>query len=159
MLETLASTEHTWELYIGGRTDSDYVRDLRARYESSNIYFLGYVNPADFFGTIDVLLVPSLWPEPFGRIVAEAYAHGVPVIASNRGGLREIVEDGQTGFTFDPNQPSEMTERIRDLDVNRSLLQRMQQAAIQKAERYRIDRHVQAYVEVYERIGAERAVH
>lgn len=158
MLETLASTEHTWELYIGGRTDSDYVRDLRARYESSNIYFLGYVNPADFLGTIDVLLVPSLWPEPFGRIVAEAYAHGVPVIASNRGGLREIVEDGQTGFTFDPNQPSEMTERIQDLDVNRSLLQRMQQVVIQKAERYRIDRHVQAYVEVYERM-VPRAVH
>jgi glycosyltransferase involved in cell wall biosynthesis len=154
MLKTLATAEQTWELYIGGRTDSDYVRDLRVRYEGPHIHFLGYVDPADFFKTIDVLLVPSLWPEPFGRIVVEAYAHGVPVIASNRGGLREIVEDGETGFTFDPNQPSEMIERIRDLDVNRSFLQRMQQAAIQEAKRYRVDCHIQAYLEVYERVDS-----
>jgi len=152
MLKTLAAAKHPWELYIGGRTDSDYVRDLRARYEAPHVHFLGYVDPAGFFETIDVLLVPSLWPEPFGRIVVEAYAHGVPVIASNRGGLREIVDEGQTGSTFDPNRPSEMIERIRDLDVNRPLLQRMQQAAMQEAVRYRVDRHLQAYLDVYKRI-------
>ena len=152
VLKTLAAADHTWELYIGGRTESDYVRDLRARYESPHLHFLGYVNPADFFKTIDVLLVPSLWPEPFGRIVVEAYTHGVPVIASNRGGLREIVKDGQVGFTFDPNHPSKMIECIRKFEENGSLLKRMQQAVIQEAKRYRVGRHIQAYLDVYEQM-------
>jgi glycosyltransferase involved in cell wall biosynthesis len=43
------------------------------------------------------VLVPSLWDEPFGRVAAEAFAHGRPVITTGRGGLAEIVDDA-TGW-------------------------------------------------------------
>lgn len=44
------------------------------------------------------VVVPSLWPEPFGRVVIEAAAYGTPAIVGNTGGLPELVADGVTGF-------------------------------------------------------------
>ncbi|EKV29551.1 Glycosyltransferase [Caenispirillum salinarum AK4] len=44
------------------------------------------------------VVVPSLWPEPFGRVVIEAAARGTPAIVSSAGGLPDLVEDGVTGF-------------------------------------------------------------
>lgn len=41
-----------------------------------------------------MLVVPSLWNEPFGRVVIEAYSHHVPVFMSNNGGLKELAEQG-----------------------------------------------------------------
>jgi glycosyltransferase involved in cell wall biosynthesis len=48
------------------------------------------------------LLVPSLWYEPSGRVVLEAYAAGVPVVASRIGGLPEIVDDNVSGLLVEP---------------------------------------------------------
>lgn len=48
------------------------------------------------------VVVPSLWPEPFGRVVIEAAARGTPAIVSASGGLPELVEDGATGFVIPP---------------------------------------------------------
>jgi glycosyltransferase involved in cell wall biosynthesis len=56
------------------------------------------------FGSIDVLLVPS-WEEPFGRVVAEAMAAGVPVVATDRGGPAELIEDGVSGHLLAPRDP------------------------------------------------------
>jgi glycosyltransferase involved in cell wall biosynthesis len=47
--------------------------------------------PADFFALTKLLLVPSLFPEPFGRVAAEAMINGIPPLVSNRGGLPETV--------------------------------------------------------------------
>ena len=48
------------------------------------------------------VIVPSRWPEPFGRVALEALMLGTPVIASRRGGLTEIVSDGKTGILAEP---------------------------------------------------------
>lgn len=48
------------------------------------------------------LIVPSIWYEPFGLCVVEAFANGTPVIASRIGAMPEIIEHGKTGFLFDP---------------------------------------------------------
>ena len=87
-------------LRIGGRGKSDYVDYLQRSYGAPNIHFLGFARPADFFASIDALVVPSLWEEPLGRVVHEAYAYGVPVIAAAIGGIAEIVADGVTGHLF-----------------------------------------------------------
>ncbi len=64
--------------------------------------------------SLDVLLVPS-WEEPFGRIVAEGMAAGVPVIATNIGGPAEIVEDGISGFLLPPRSPNTWTTTVTRL--------------------------------------------
>ncbi|WP_413702352.1 glycosyltransferase [Psychromonas sp. KJ10-10] len=57
------------------------------------MHFIGHTEPAHFFNSIDLLIVPSDWDEPFGRVVVESYSHSTPVLVSNRGGLVELVED------------------------------------------------------------------
>lgn len=59
----------------------------------------------NIYGKCRILLVPSIWEEAYGRVVTEAQASGIPVIASNRGGLPEAVGPG--GILIDPNAPVE----------------------------------------------------
>lgn len=55
-------------------------------------------DPKQFFGVTKTLLVPSIWNETFGRVAAEAMVNGIPVLASNRGGLPDVV--GRGGFVI-----------------------------------------------------------
>jgi glycosyltransferase involved in cell wall biosynthesis len=50
------------------------------------------------------LLNPIDWPEPFGLVMIEAMACGTPVIAFNRGSVREVVDDGLTGFIVEDEE-------------------------------------------------------
>lgn len=59
------------------------------------------------------LVVPSIWYENFPRTIVEAYACGLPVIASRLGALSEIVHDGQTGLLFEPGNPEDMARKLR----------------------------------------------
>jgi glycosyltransferase involved in cell wall biosynthesis len=61
------------------------------------------------------LVVPSRWYEVFPRIVAEAYALGIPVVASRLGSLAEIVHDGRTGILFAPEDAGGLAEALRRL--------------------------------------------
>ena len=70
---------------------------------NKNIIFLGPlrgVNKIEVLMDADCLVLPSRY-EIFGNVILEAYACGKPVIASNVGGLKELVEHGKTGFLFD----------------------------------------------------------
>jgi glycosyltransferase involved in cell wall biosynthesis len=58
------------------------------------------------------LIFPSEWYETFGRVAVEAYAEGVPVIASAIGAVQELVIDGETGFLFEPGSAADLAEKI-----------------------------------------------
>lgn len=93
-------------LSVAGLGAPDYVAGLRARFPSPDIDYLGVVaDAAGFLSSLDALVVPSEYEETFGMSAAEALALGVPVIASNRGALPELVADGRNGFIFDPADP------------------------------------------------------
>jgi glycosyltransferase involved in cell wall biosynthesis len=68
-----------------------------------------------------VQVVPSRWAEPFGRVAAEAMIRGTPVIASNTGGLAEIVQDGETGLLVAPGDVDSLTAALLKLIENREL--------------------------------------
>ena len=77
----------------------EFVQDnlLRSRHR-----FLGWQTEIEkFLPLLDFLVVPSLWPETFGRVAAEAQACGVPVICSAAGGLAEALIPGRTGVLLD----------------------------------------------------------
>ncbi|HTV71458.1 MAG TPA: glycosyltransferase family 4 protein [Rhizobiaceae bacterium] len=89
---------------IEGDDEAYYREEIRPLIESGDIEFVGEVDEAgkvDFFAGAHALLFPIDWPEPFGLVVIEAMAFGVPVIAWPEGAMPEIVDDGVTGFIVD----------------------------------------------------------
>lgn len=67
----------------------------------------------DLVGSASFLVMPSVWYEAFGRTTIEAFAKGTPVIGSRIGGTAEIISDGQTGFLFEPNNASDLSDSVR----------------------------------------------
>ena len=103
------------ELLIAGEGDEHYVRSLRDMAKDKQVQFLCRKTPEEFYPLLDMLVVPSLWHEPFARVVIEAYSYGVPVVASNRGGQPEAVEHNVTGFLFDPARPEALQALLIEL--------------------------------------------
>lgn len=77
---------------------------------------LGYREKAEMFETVknaSFLICPSEWYEAFGRVIIEAFACGVPVIASRIGGLAETVADGWNGLHFVPGDVDDLASKIK----------------------------------------------
>ncbi|WP_424464652.1 glycosyltransferase family 4 protein [Pseudoclavibacter helvolus] len=88
---------------------------------------VGWVDRDEFLGSIDLLVVPSVWPETFGLVVAEAMAAGVPVIVSDAGALPEIL--GDNGDVFASNDVAALV---------RLVLQRRAEGAETRREQNRV---------------------
>lgn len=89
---------------IGFEDQAYYDRDLRPLIDGKQIEFIGEVDDrekAELLRSATALLLPIDWPEPFGLVVIEAMAFGVPVIVWNHGAMPEIVDHGMTGFIVD----------------------------------------------------------
>ena len=80
---------------------------------SNRIHFVKFqTEPWKLYGELDLVVHFSTRPEPFGRVVLEAMACGVPVIAAGAGGPAEILEDGVTGWLTKPADVLELSERL-----------------------------------------------
>ncbi|MFZ4762072.1 MAG: glycosyltransferase family 4 protein [Alphaproteobacteria bacterium] len=115
LLEAFTALNHPQaRLLIAGKgTQADW---LQQQYQHHpHIKWLGFQHPHDFFPAIDVLIQPALWQEPLSRVIIEAYAAGKPVLAAARGGMPEIIEEGKTGWVFDPNQPQQLQDLMQQL--------------------------------------------
>lgn len=88
-VEMLLQTCQRMELpvLVAGEGQAKYLEELKKRYPCAD--FIGQVNKSEYFSMIDINVVPSLWSEPFGRVSIEALLHGVRLIVSDQGGLKE----------------------------------------------------------------------
>jgi glycosyltransferase involved in cell wall biosynthesis len=149
LLEAFSSLqEKTAMLFLAGVGDHGYETTLRKRYSSNAIHFKSFVRPKDFFPLIDVLVVPSLWHDPLPRVIFEAYAYSVPVIASNRGGIPEIVKDGITGILFDPSESGSLANAIRRF-MDPEFRSPMKAAAFRKCSEFKPDMIANNYLDIY----------
>jgi glycosyltransferase involved in cell wall biosynthesis len=104
------------------------------------------------------LVLPSVWYECFPRVLVEAFACGVPVIASRLGSLAEIVDDGRTGLLFEPGNPAELADRIRWAQAHPQEMARMGEAARAEYEaKYNPEENVGQLTGVYRRAMADVA--
>ncbi|MEM4189230.1 MAG: glycosyltransferase family 4 protein [Candidatus Caldarchaeum sp.] len=100
---------------------------------AGNVEFLGHrYDVENYVKNASLVLVPSRY-EPFGMPAAEAAAAGKPVIASSAGGLKEIVDDGVTGFLFAPDDHEDLAEKTAKLLDDPGLTVMMGNAARKKA--------------------------
>jgi len=95
--------------------DVAYFENLKALTQNSNIQdevtFHGHVSDTrSFYRGLDVFIHSSLIPEPFGLVVAEAMGSGCLVFGSNVGGVKDLLNDGITGFSFNSTGPNAVEE-------------------------------------------------
>ncbi|MFC3199360.1 glycosyltransferase family 4 protein [Parapedobacter deserti] len=139
-------------LRIAGRgkeEDERYLNDLAEG--DSRIVFAGYADPQHFYRNIDVLVVPSLWEEPLGMVAVEGLANNLPVIASNRGGLRETVKDGKNGILCDPSESDSLGRALRMVWQDVGLYNRLaKEARASVAEYISVERMVSEYENILE---------
>ena len=83
---------------------------------------VGHRSAPQALSEIDVLVVPSIWPENSPLVIREAFLAGVPVVASRIGGIPEIVEDGVNGFLFGPGDVPDLHRLMLRLIETPSLL-------------------------------------
>jgi glycosyltransferase involved in cell wall biosynthesis len=106
-----------------------------------------------------VQAVPSRWPEPFGMVAAEAMMRGTAVVASDSGGLREIVREGGTGFLVPPGDDEALAPALLRLLRDPGLADRMGREGRETAStRFGIDAHVDRFLALYERLGSGAGV-
>ena len=80
-----------------------------------NVRFEGFKQPselAELWAGAAFSVVPSIWQEPFGMVVLEAWAKARPVIAHRIGGVPELVKEGRTGFLADPQRPEDLAAAL-----------------------------------------------
>ncbi len=118
-----------------------------------DIRFLGKQDPVEEILSIaDVFLMPS-GSETFGLAALEAMACEVPVVASDIGGLPELVINGETGFLCPLNDIDAFTERTRQLLTDDELQSTMAAAALERARgTFHVDQIVPQYEALYERV-------
>lgn len=102
------------------------------------------------------LLMPSIWYEGFPMVLVEAYANGLPVIASRIGALAELVEDGVTGLLFEPGNAEEMADRMRWALEHPEHMRQMGEAARQRYEKlYKPEYNYEQLTAIYRNVIAE----
>jgi glycosyltransferase involved in cell wall biosynthesis len=143
-------------LRIAGTGDSEYVGHLRDRSCGLNVEFPGKVSPAAFYESIDVTIVPSLWHEPLARVIFESFAHGVPVIASSRGGSPELVVPGRTGWLFDPDEPTALERAIAAAthELEQEAGAALSASCLTESQRFLPGRVVDSHLSAFERLLA-----
>jgi glycosyltransferase involved in cell wall biosynthesis len=125
------------QVRIAGTGEPSYVEALKARFAGLNAEFVGWKNNEEFLKEIDFLIVPSVFREPFGRIVAEAFTSGVPVIGSNTGGIGEMVIPEFNGFRFNPGDPLSLAAAIvAARDTTADSYHRISKNALETAKKF-----------------------
>ena len=102
-------------LIVAGDGQADYLSLLRQKFSSGNIHFMGRCEPYKFFSQVQANVVPSLWKDNLPGVVFESFAFGVPVIGSNRGGIVEMISNGENGILFDPSATGDLTRAMREM--------------------------------------------
>lgn len=129
-----------WKLTIAGEGKSSYEQYLNNLAERLGIWnrivFLGQISQIEIARLLNirgVVIVPSVWSDPLPRIAIEAMAAGCVVVASDAGGLPEIVEHGRSGILFKADDIRSMSKALQSLPENRDVALSMGQAARKRA--------------------------
>lgn len=144
----------------GGTPDRGYEarlqRAVRAAGAEERFLFTGFLDdPLPLYDRADVVCMPSLYDEPFGKVVTEAMARGRPVVAYETGGVSEIISDGENGFLVPRGDTESLARRIAYLQETPSVCRSIGDAAKRHAIRhYDPRRYVKDVQEILDRVIA-----
>ena len=130
-IEQIVASVPNFKLVLIGRfhRDQSYVKRLRSLQRKpalrNRVKWLGIrENVQDFMGAFDLAVVPSV-EEPLGLVALEAMATGTPVVATNTGGLPEIIQPNVTGLLVPRKNPNELARAVIKMAHDAEMRQRM----------------------------------
>ncbi len=126
------------KLIIAGTGSMESELKSRASYLGNHVKFLGYIDDQkknELFQIADVCVIPSFY-EPFGIVALETMRYRRPLVISDTGGMKELIEHGIEGYKALPGNPESLTYHIVDLINDQQKGQKMAERAYQKLERH-----------------------
>ncbi len=137
-----------------GGSDNVYRERAKKLGISDKVIFLQDINDTErIYNVSSVFVCPSTWQEPFGAVIAEAMACGVPVVATKVGGIPEIVVDGETGMLVDPKNADAIAKACLKILKDTKLRENMGIAGRKRVEDlFDQKRMVRETIELYQEI-------
>jgi glycosyltransferase involved in cell wall biosynthesis len=153
LLHALARIKADWRLVVAGDGPSkhDY-QSLASRLDiAERVEFLGWLSPDRMQSVLQasaIVVIPSLWPEPYGRVGPEAFTFGRPVVAFASGGVVDWLDHESTGLLVPPGDVDELARALERLLQEPGLREQMGQRAREVAlRRWRPDEHINQLVD------------
>ncbi len=152
-LKTLTSAWSAIDLNLTIAGEGPLLSELKSTVKVNNILFLGAVNKqniSELMLSAQFLVMPSECYEGFPMVLVEAFAHGLPVLASRLGGMAEIVEDGVTGLHFEVGNAEDLAEKARWMFEHPEDCRRMGEKARQEyLAKYTPEKNYAMLMEIY----------
>lgn len=124
---------------------------------ADDIRLLGCVDPIEtLYAAADIIVHPALHPEGFGRTVVEAQLAGVPIVATDLGSVRELVDHGRSGLLIPPGEPATLYGAVAKLLRDPAQSAKLVEAGRRAAAVHTLDRHAAAVEAVYQEILGAR---
>ncbi len=117
---------------------ADELKEFTRVHRMTHVTFEGFIDgqaKREILKKARFLVFPSECYESFGYSIIESFACGVPVVASDIGGARELVRDGENGFLFEVGNPEDLQKKISGLLANRQQLMKMKERALERAKK------------------------
>ena len=120
----------------------------------SNVILIPFQKEIEkFWNSIDIAVVPSTEPEPFGMVVIEAMLAKKPVIASNHGGPTEIVVENETGLLFEPNNHNSLSDALEKLIQDEQLRKLYGANGFKRVHNtFSLENHVNHFEKIFEEL-------
>ncbi|MBL0928353.1 MAG: glycosyltransferase [Phycisphaerales bacterium] len=131
--------------------DGPYRPAMEEALAGTGAYFLGFRHGRELsslYATSDLFVFPSV-TDTLGQVVMESQSSGLPVLVTDVGGPKEVVEDGRTGFVLPADDPAQWARRIEELAANPGLRREMGDAAAKSMEKYDLRHSFEHFWEVH----------
>lgn len=145
-----AGSDKLWKTEFAVPTAAEIAQKVREAASQGWLKIAGEFSRSEmprFWNELDIAVVPS-FEEPFGLVALEALACGVPVVASKVGGLKEIVEDNESGLLVPPQNAEMLAQALVALLTNEELRLRLGAGALRRANEFSAERRTSELVQL-----------
>ena len=157
--ETVAAYDPDLHLLFLGAKDIlerewfDFLQEKASKSQfSTRIHWVGPIEDTrPWYRTAFITILPSI-NEPFGRVLVESMACGVPVVASRSGGIPEVIRHGKDGLLAAPGDAAEFIQAMTKIISNPSLRDQLGRSAISRAKLFRLETHISKIVGIFKTV-------
>ena len=150
VLEKLIQSLEETSFIIAGSGEEREELETKFR-ERDNVVFTGWIERKGVRSLVnfsDIILYPSIVPEGFGRVAVEAMAGGSVAISSDRGGLNDIIKDGENGYLLQPNDFEEWKNKLAIIIEESQLREDMGKKAKKDSKQYSVKNHAENFLQM-----------